>query len=521
MTFRPFDFKFTPPLTVPPAPLAEPTDASVEAAANAGVATDGSQSNAGQLISQLQDLTDMSSYLQQAILNQTGQMGVEIDFAVDPDMSRALSGIFGTDTPPNIITVNTYNNLLDAHMGILQLDMATVGSPIQPNPMQAAAIMTAVNTISTHLINGGTYNTWLPLQLNTLKGDSIFFQSWADSLGTYPATFATPTSSADTFSPNAIPAVGLDISNDLYNYEAGALTRFQQVYSRMYTAMATLNTVENDANAILNEYFVQPLQNIVRIISLFNALKGFAHKTSMSNLQGDILSYAFVRMAADVSGMLHTCDQLVALAVLPLKGTLGSLSRIVAGVQQQAAIVGNLTHGGLAGLTQANACATNNPANTSTGNPSSKTLTIPGLGDISGGLRTLAEKLDWAQNESSRGLATVDKSFRQLLERRIGNHDDTQSVMCSVRALDGLVGLAQGVASEFRKGTITQSSSQQQQQAAASRILTNLQTGSNTTFISQDGSIIVNPPTMPPVTPSVQRVLSNSKIRTTLGKISS
>lgn len=484
--------------------------------------TSGAGSNAGKLISKLNDLVAMSAYLQQAILNQTGNTGVEIDFAVDPNMGRALSGIFGTDTPPNIVTISTFNNLLDAHLGVLQLDMATgLNSPIQPNPVQAADLMTAVNTITGHLVNDASYNSWLPLQLSSLKGDSIFFQSWAASLGTYPATFADPSLAVSNFSPNLIQATGLDVGNDLYVYENEALDRFGQSYSRVYTAMATLNDVERDANAILNEYFVQPLQNIVRIISLFNALKGFAHKTSMSNLMGDLLSYAFVRMASDVSGMLHTCDQLVAMAVSPLQGGLGTLSRIIAGVQQQAAIVGTLAHGGLAGLSQANACATNNPANTSERTASSKILTIPGLGNISAGLRTLAEKLSWAQNESSRGLAMVDKSFRQLLERRIGHHDDTQSVMCSIRALDGLIGLAQGAAGEFKKGTISQTSTQQQQQAAASRILTSLQTGSNTTFVSQDGAIIVNPPSMPPVTAPVQRVLSNSKIRTTLGVINS
>lgn len=520
MSFRPFDFTFTPPKTVPPAsPTGTP---SAVTSTNPDGLTSGSQSNAGKLVSKLNDLVDMSSYLQQAILNQTGNMGVEIDFAVDPNMGRALSSIFGTDTPPNIVTVNTLNNILDAHMGVMQLDMAVgLDSPIQPNPIQAADLMTAVNTVTGHLVNDASYNSWLPLQLSALKGDSIFFQSWAASLGSYPATYADPSLAVSNFSPSLIQATGLDISDDLYIYENDAIDRFGQSYSRVYTAMATLNEVERDANAILGEYFVQPLQNIVRIISLFNALKGFAHKTSMSNLMGDLLSYAFVRMASDVSGMLHTCDQLVAMAVAPLQGGLGTLSRIIAGVQQQAAVVGVLAHGGLAGLSQANACATNNPANTSKGTSASKVLTIPGLGEISAGLKTLAEKLNWAQNTSSQGLALVDKSFRQLLERRIGHHDDTQSVMCSIRALDGLIGLAQGVAGEFKKGTVSPTSTQQQQQAAASRILTSLQTGSNTTFVSQDGAIIINPPSMPAVTAPVQRILSNSKIRTTLGKISS
>lgn len=517
MSFKPLDFNFVPPQTVP-AP--EQTSSPVSPTGpTVGGATSGAQSNAGQIIAALDDLTAMSTYLQNAIVNRTRTVGIEINPAVDPITARALTSIYGTDTPPNFVTVPMYSQLLDAHVGALQLEMSVGNdSTIQPNPMQVADLATVVGTVDKHLVDSATYKTWLPLQLASLKADSVFFQSWKDSLSTYPAFYSSQPLVPAEFRLGVIQAASTDLDHDLFEYESSVVTRFGQSYSNVYQAMASVHAVERDINSVMIEYFYQPLQNIIRIISLFNALKGFSHKTSMGNLQGDLINYTFTRLASDTTSMLHTCDQLLAVGVAPLSGTLGSLGRIVAGAQKQAAEIGFLTGGGLAGLAKTNACATSNPSNKIKGG---KPLNIPGLGAISEGLKQLSEMLNWGINETEKGFSAIDRSFRQLLERRLQSQDDRTSLMCSIRALDTLIGVANGVANEFQKGTVTQNASPQTKQEAASRILTSLQTGSNTTFVSQGDSIIVNPPDMPIVTPPVQRVLSKAKIHTTLGKIQS
>jgi hypothetical protein len=237
----------------------------------------------------------------------------------------------------------------------------------------------------------------------------------------------------------------------------------------------------------------------------------------MEALIGDLVNYTFARLAADTSSMLIEADKLVALAVSPIKGSLGSLNAVLAGAQQQAAIAGFVSQGALSGMSSASAAATGNPSNKPTKAP--KTLTIPGLGQASAGLKTLAETLNWAQDQATGTLTTLDRSFRQLLERRITQQNDTQSLMSSISDLDTLTGLANGVVNELQRGTLTANSNPQQQQEAANRILTSLQTQSNTTFVSSGGQIIVNPPDMPPVTPPIQRVLSRGKVLTTVGVI--
>lgn len=514
MAFKSFDFKFTPPRTVPAAPIESTTpDVAVSAS------TSGANSLAGQLVAQLDDLSAMSGYLQDAIVARTNTVAIEINPAADPDVSRALASIYSTDTPPNFITVPMYDGLLDAHLGAQQLEMAVGNdSTVQANPIQVADLMTVINTVDKHLIKSGTYKTWLPLQLASLKADQVLFESWKASLQTYPAYYAPQPLIPTEFRPTTIQAASIDIDHQLYQYESDVLTRFGQSYSGVYQAMASVHAVERDINEVMIEFFYQPLAQILRIVSLLNALGGFAHKTSMANLQGDLINYSFMRLASDTTSMLHTADQLVAMAVFPLKGTLGSLSRIVAGTQQQAAEIGFLTGGGLVGLSKANACAQGNPANKIKGG---KPLNIPGLGAISDGLKALGEMLDWGFRETEKGLVLVDKSFRQLLERRLKAQDDRNSLMCSIRALNALMGIANGIAGEFQKGTVTANSTPQQKQEASTRILSSLQTGSNTTFVAQGTQVIVNPPDMPPAPPAVLNVLQQSKIRTTIGNIKS
>lgn len=512
MSFKPFGFTFTPPQTVT-SPVITTTSANIES--NKPIS--GNSSKAGQIVSKLNDLIEMSKYLQNTIILRTGKTAIEIDPAIDPNTSRALSAIYGTEHPPNFITIEMYDKLLDANLGVLQLEMSLGSdSAIQPNTFQVGDLITVIKTVDQHLIQTPSFNNWLPLQLSSLKTDTIIFQSWANNLSTYPAYYATQSPVSSTLNAPVLQVTGIDLGAGLYLYENDVLTRFGQAYSGIYQSLATISAVDRDINLVMQEFFYQPLQNMLRIVSLLNSLSGLAHKPNMEALQADLINYAFARLVSETSGMLHTCDQLIAMAVSPLQGTLGSLGHILAQAKQAAVVVGVVTHGGLSGMSKANACAASNPANQVSGG---KPLMVPGLGVISDGLKSLSEHLNWAQFETTKGFALLDKSFRQLLERRLVQQGDRSSVMCSINSLGTLIGLGKAVVNELQKGTITANSSPQQQQEVANRILTSLQTGSNTTFVAAGDQIITNPPDMPEVTDPVQRVLTNAKIITTLGDI--
>lgn len=518
--FKPFDFTFTPPATVPSAPM-ETTPTSP--AGSVGSQVSGSQSRAGQLVTKLKQLSTMSRYLQDAIVARTGRIAIEINPAVDPVMARALVSIYGTPNPPTFITMVMYNQLLDAHMGALQLEMAVGNdSTVQANPLQVGDLMTVVNTVSNHLVESPSYNNWLPLQLASLKSDAVVFQSMIDSLGSYPAFYATPSLVPSSFSPATIQAAQLDVSQDIFDYQDDALNRFGSSYANVYQGMATTSVVEHDANTVINEYFNQPLQNVLRLAALFNAIRGLNFKTAMTDLQGDITNYVFARLASETHGMLSQCDQLVSLSVSPIQGVLGSLGHVVSAVQKQSINVGVTAAGVTSGLSKANLCVQSNPYN-KVNVPAATGVFVDGLGVVSGGLKYLAETIDWAQRQVTNGLLTVDVSFRQLLERRMKSQSDRNQLMCAMKCLDAILQLTNGVAGAFQKGTVTQNSSPQQKQEAVNQILASLQTNTDTTFTSTDGAgdaqLTINASDMPTPPPDVVNVLQRAGFKSTIATL--
>lgn len=516
MAFKPFGFTFTPPQTVQEPTLAPPP--TIASGPTVGGPNSGAQSVAGQLISQLDDLTAMSQYLQDVIVARTNKIAIEIVSSVDPIVGKALTSIYGVDTPPSFVTMAMYDALLDAHIGAIQLEMSVGNdSTIQPNPFAVGDITTVVNAVNKALVNSPSYANWLPLQLAPLKGDSVIFQSWKQALQSYPAYYSTTPLVPETYQPSTIKASTLDVSPDIAAYHTDALNRIGQAYSIIYVSLATTSAVEVDISSAVTQCIQQPLQNVLRIVALLNSLVGLIHKQSMDDLQSDPINYSFIRLAADTSGMLATVDQLVSLAVTPLLSNLSGLGQILAAAQSQEANVGTVS-GTLAGLSAASSCAAGNPVN---GVPTTAnlSLSVPGLGVISPAVKALGEIMNWGMNATQESLSLIDKSFRQLTERRINAQNNLNSLMCSIRTIGALISVVTSVANTLQKGTVSPNSTPQQLQDATNGILNSLQTGSNTTFTASGSQVIVNPPTMPSAPPRVVSVLQRSNIHPTIGSI--
>lgn len=518
MTFRSLEFGYTPPPTVIPPSVAVSTSTNTPS-------SNGSKSNAGLIITQLNDLADMSKYLQAAIVGITNTMGIELDPAVDPNTAKALCSIYGTDNPPAFITIPMYNAILDAQMGAQQLEMAVGNnSSIQPNPVQVADLTTVISAVNNALVQSATYESWLPLQLASLKSDAIVFQSMAVSLSTYPAYYSNPTT-PQNLQTSTVQVADVDISSSLYDYQNDAISRFNQTYANVFQALATASPVEQDVANIAAQLFTQSLPNMLQLQGLFTSLTGLAYKPAMTSLTGDTINYTFARLASDVGGMLTNADQLVSMVSAPLQGNLGALSSIVAGVQSQSASLGIVVGGAMAGMSKGNSYAASNPSNglttQSNGIPvtADTSLTVPGFGPVSEGVKQLAENINWGQNTIQNGLSLLTTSFQQLMEHRLSQQNDRQAIMGSMRTMGTLTTLVGGIINAVQAGTITSNPSPKQQQEAANSILTSLQTGSITTFTTSGNQIIVNSPTLPPVTPPVQRVLSRVQINVPLGKI--
>lgn len=505
--FKPFNFNYTPPPTVN-------TPASTTSATQVTAASIvGATSKAGTLISQLNDLVGMARYLQSAILSLTGQVGIEIDPAVDPNTARALCSIYGTNNPPVVISIAMYSNMLSALFGTQQLQSSVgLNSSIQPNPVQVADLMTTTKAVESALIAAPSATNFLPLQLASLQADTIVFQNWANSLSTYPVTFAARPTLGSI--PAPIQATSLDMSNSQFTSQSDIIAEFQQAYANSYQALASPSPTQQNANDILQQLIAQPLSVAVSLGSLLTAAQGLISKTGMSTLTGDFVNFSFAQLASDAGSMLTNLDQLTQLGVAPLQGNMGSLSQVVSSVQQQIMSTGTIATGVMAGVSSASSMISNPTVPPST-------LNVPGIGQVSDGIKQLGEVLNWGQSSINDTMSIVDKSFQQLLKRKTSSQNDRQSLMNAQGALDTISGLVSGVTSALQAGTLTANTSGSQQQDVANNILTSLQTGSNSTFVAAGNQVIINPPTLPPITPEVQSVLASANIVSITGTVQS
>lgn len=498
MAFEPLNFNYTPPPTVTtPASISAPTKTN-------NLITSAASSKAGQLISQLNDLSEMSKYLQEAILGLTGSMGVELDPSVDPNTSRALCQIYGTTQPPSAISIVMYSNMVNALLGTQQLQSAVgLGSSIQPNPVQVGDLITASKAVESALIASPSATNFLPLQLASLRADDIVFNNWSNSLSTYPITYAKLTSIQAP-----IQASSLDISDDQFNLQSIAIAGFQQAYSSLYQSMAAPSATETNAGDILQQLIIQPLSAVLSLKSMFMSMNGLLSKSGMSTLTGDLINFSFANLVSDTSRMLTNLDQLTQLGSSALQTGLGSLGQIIASVQQQAAKFGTISTGVMAGMSSTSSLISGNTLPITP-------VSIPS-GPINNGLKQLGEMISWGQSSINGALSITTKSFQQLLQRRIGLQNDRQSLMNAQNAIGTISGLLDGVIIASKAGALSINSSPTQQQNVANSILTSLQTGSQSTFVASGNQVIVNPPTLPPTTPAVSRVLATANITSTV-----
>jgi hypothetical protein len=516
MSFNEFNFKFTPPKTVQPAPQ-EVTPG----VGSSGVATPSSTSRSGKLASKLDDLIETSAYLQDAIVQRLRTVGVVVDFNSNPDVVRALSAIYGSN-PPGTISVSMLDSLLNADIGVMQTEMALgPSSPLEVNIFQAADLQLVTRFVEKQLIDSGTFNNQLPTLLRTLKGDAVIFQAWKSQLASYPA-FSTVNKQAlltnPLYVPGKIKAIDVDLQVKTFEYMDDLLNRFGNVYSRVYRTLSEVNSVERTINSVALEYFYQPLDNIVRILSMMQTLRGIVHKPRLQDISDDLLNFAFTRLTAEVTESLFTIDQLIQMAVAPFQSTIGSLGRMIAGVQGLASDaastvkgIGKLLSGGLKGMVSSNTCS-GSKGPIGTPQTASKDLQIPGLANVSAGLYTLAAHLDWSKREANRHLQLIDLQFKRLAERRITGHSDRLDILCSLQSMDSLTNLATSVLQEKKAGTVTAADASQPAPEVMNRILTNLQTGTSTTFIINGSDVIANPPDMPVPSSKVQDLFARSGI---------
>lgn len=505
--FKPFQFTFKPPKTVP-----SPVDVTVPASSTASTpaAANTQQSRAGQLIAQLNDLVDTAGFLQDVVLARTGSMGVEIDPSVDPTTSRYLEQTYSVDQAPGFVTTKMYNHLLNAELGYISLESALGNDKkAEADGFELAARAWINNTVENHLINAGDFNSQVPLLLRGLKGDQIIFQSWQQQLQQYPAYSAKNSNPLEDATPPGniiLPIKNTDVSDPVYQNLTSTINGYSSMYASTFQLLSGVGVVESDVLTVLNAYITTPVEDLIRAVAIFQGLRGLVHKYRMKDVMDSLSAFAFIRMAADVGQLQFQLDRYATIAVNPMKTLVSKMGRILGAVRgavfdvnrgvaavKSVTSSGQASSGALKGISQLYSCGLPHNANIKKAN----VVSIPGLDNLTSGLAALGSHLDWGIREINSKTDKISESFRKLAARRLQDRAAQLDLLCSTQALDTLTNLAKAIIAGHQKGTFKSSQNPNQQVEAVSQILTSLRTGSNSTLAIQNGVVVATPPDVP------------------------
>lgn len=528
MSFDPIRFKFTPPPTVslPVLPV-QAALSSLPAATGTG---------AGGLITQLNNLSATSDYLQKAIVDRFSSTGVEIDLSARPEAAAALSRIYGTDSPPSIITIPMLANMLDAEASIIQMELGLgLDSQFQPNPVQAADLSLVTGTVETMLAENGAFANQLPNLLRPLKADAIVFQNWSAALSQYPvlrSSGSVPLLDPSLIAGNLLSGRTIDTSTPVAQIFSQFISKYSINYSSIYGFMSGVSSIDRTITSVVQTYVTTPAQDVVRIISLLEGLKGIFHKNFLKNTTDILATFVFARLASEIGGMVFSLDRYIQMAVSPIRNSVSQVSQLLnlvnnqaklveQSINQVASAVETLTgHGGVPGLPQSNACGSRPHA--SNASSKSKPLIdpkgIPGLGPkdvVPQSLVVLGQHLNWAMTAADREANKIQTSLRKLVERKLQMTADKLDTLCSLQSIDSLVSLARGVVNATQKGGVVGNGSVKQNIEAFNLIVSQATSGSGTPYVIQDGEVVAVPANLPTPPPSVEGVLRAGLERTT------
>lgn len=516
MPFKPFDFTYNPPATVA-SPSTVPDPVTPDSVTPFGVTPDSAavlpaSTNSAKATQQLADLAKTSAYLQAAILSQYRNTTVTFPAQGNPEVAAALARIYQTENPPEQVSIPMYGHMLDAELAAVELDMLSKGSNAAPNPIQVADLSLVTSQVENALIESGSWQNQVPLALRSLKGDEFVFSQWQAALNDYPAvrveqSIANGLNTPGPIDQAMIAASNIDLSDSLYGFMNDYSRRMAGVYSGLYSYMTEMSQIQTGAVEVINVFALQPLAEIASIIGLLKGTKGLFHKEALHGLFDGLQLFVLDRLRAEAGGMLTVLDRMNRMAVDPLRNATGQLRLIMLQSQRMKAQVG-VSVGGLKGISAADPCATAGHPKPKKGTLKSNIAKQQSTNPLSDALLSLGNTLDWAANLGAGTHKFVDEQFRKLAERKLKGHRDHLQILCNLRCLDQLIGLAMGLITETRQGTNLQTASPAQRVDAVNRIAANLQTGPTTSLTIQDGTVTVPPANMPTTTVEVQRVLT-------------
>ena len=563
MSFRKISFQYTPPPTAQPQPLDKPV-----AQRNLPVVPDVRSSRAAKMIGRIDVLKATGRYLQDLIRARAAGIGIELNFNAAPDLAMALSRLYASEAPPPGITLEMYNNLLDAELGVMRAEMALAdsNSPLMVQPLQKADLMQVTAAFEDALADTGMFRHQLPLLLRELKGDDIVFDSLRDGLQEYPILSGSeyqpvPETAAAVTNPDedwyVPPDQDLNDLVDTKKLDKDILKTLKDPFNT-YMPEVQRAAVVTETGAYDSDDWLSPLDSVLLDISEDAAAEVEARLDQyernfgfMYNLATDIdQAYEYIHSIANtflyqpLEKLILVLSTLRALKALFHKPKLAEIKGLIAMIIMPR-LIGEVTRfnflmdrilqritdpvqtvlnsmnrlfgeisrvGNDVAYLTAQGGLTGIVRSQISGKQQMPTpARIKELDAIPKGTAFLGGKLSWALQQTRRQAQTIENSMLKAVDRRLQASGDRLEIMEQLRSIDSLVDILKSLILERQRGA-TQNSNQSgstSSVAALGGLVNNLKTNSGTSFSLQGNTLVATPPNLPAPSAQVAGVLKN------------
>lgn len=523
MSFKPIKFSYTPPPTLPPQSVLQPSTNPVGTAVTTSSAFGSSaaaNSNAAALVTRLSNLNDTAIYLQQAILSLVQGLGVTFDLAANPDLGRALAQIYNVLDPPTAMDMTMYTELLQTDINFLRFDLLNSSdSPVQIQPLQRANVSLASKAFESALINTGQYNQTIPILLRSLQGDQVIFDSLTSTLMNYPILSVpqlTPAQLATTQNPSSssdrdLNGASVDVSDALSEQLNGVLDQWQQSYAGIYQVVASPDPTETSLPSVVAALSTQPTSDLNRMIAMLQNLTALQHQPAIKSAHDSVDNQLLPRLFSDVGSHAGNLDYINQVAVGPsagFGGAIGTLQSTMASFN-----IGSILNVGITGSVSVAAGGYKPPPITA-----SQQQTLNGIPE---GLQILSANLSWSQSASTRQSETVSAAIQRLSLRKLTNQGNTTEFLTSLKSLSSSLGIIQSIVKSGANNPTAVGNTTSLNTSAVTpnvglqsfgTLVGSLSSQSGSAYSVDGNTLVITPPAIPTAPPNVQAVLQSGGV---------
>lgn len=520
MSFKKIQFNFTPPPTVISAGVIVPGIISESSSSSTSFgSTSAANSNAAKLVTRLSNLSDTSAYLQSVIQSLASALGVTFDLSANPELGRALSRIYNTNTPPSSMDMTMYASLLEADINFTRFDLLNpITSSIQISPIQRADISLASKSFENALVSTGTFNQTLPVLLRSLQADQLIFDQWITAINKYPILSVpqlTPSqlvsSPSSDLSNRPLNGSVIDVGTDLNDTLNTALDSWQSSYAGIYIVAASPDPIEVALPSVVTTLSDQPISDLVRLSTTLSNLIGFIQQPQLQQSHDSADNLIVPRLLSDVGLHATNLDFINQVAAGPSSSFTGSLGVLL---NQLAPInPGQILNPGLTGLISSQSGGVSVPVTS---------LAQQAILDaIPEGLKIFAANAKWSANESMRQGDFVGQSIQRLSQRKVLNQGNQTELLSSLKSLSSTISLIQSLlgASKQPLSSLGNNISLNTNVAlpslglqSFSTLIGSLTSQSGSTFAVDGSTLVITPPSIPVASDTVQGVLEEGGV---------